>query len=77
MTPLRFRRTLLIIAAATAVLSLCAVGVVMAMAVNNTVAPVWITSAALYGLPLAFLLMLFLVIDGVAARRRTRGPGER
>ncbi|MCB5274011.1 hypothetical protein BJG92_01538 [Arthrobacter sp. SO5] len=77
MTPLRFRRPLLFIAAAVAVLSLVAVGVVMAMAFNHAVAPVWITSTALYGLPLAFLLMLFLVIDGVAARRRTQGPGER
>lgn len=64
-------------AAAVAMLSLVAVGVVMAMAFSNTVAPVWITSTALYGLPVAFLLMLVLVIDGVAARRRTRGPGER
>ena len=39
--------------------------------------PAWITSTALYGLPVAFLLMLALVIDGVAARRRARGPGER
>jgi hypothetical protein len=77
MTSLRFRRPLLIIAAAVAVLSLVTVGVVMAMAFNNAVAPVWITSTALYGLPLAFLLMLLLVIDGIAVRRRTRGPGER
>ncbi|QCB98709.1 hypothetical protein E5206_18830 [Arthrobacter sp. PAMC25564] len=77
MTTLQIRRPLLIVAAAVAVLSLVAVGTVMAMAFNNVVAPVWVTSTALYGLPLAFLLMLFLVIDGVAARRRTRGPGER
>jgi hypothetical protein len=77
MTTLHIRRPLLIAAAAVAVLSLVAVGTVMAMAFNNVVAPVWVTSTALYGLPLAFLLMLFLVIDGVAARRRTRGPGER
>ena len=77
MTPLRFRRPLLIVAAAAAVLSLAAVGVVMAMAFNNAVSPVWITSTALYGLPVAFLLMLLLVIDGVAARRRARGPDER
>jgi hypothetical protein len=49
----------------------------MAMAFNNSVAPAWITSTALYGLPVAFLLMLGLVIDAVAARRRTRGHGER
>ncbi|MDZ4090344.1 MAG: hypothetical protein U1D68_03955 [Arthrobacter sp.] len=77
MTSLRFRRPLLIVAAAAAVLSLTAVGVVMAMAFNNAVSPAWITSTALYGLPVAFLLMLLLVVDGVAARRRTREPDER
>lgn len=77
MTPLRFRRPLLIVAAVAAVLSLMAVGVVMAMAFNNSVPPVWITSTALYGLPVAFLLMLLLVIDGAAARRRTRRPDGR
>lgn len=77
MTPLRFRRPLLIVAAAAAMLSLTAVGVVMAMAFNNAVSPAWITSTALYGLPVAFLLMLLLVIDGVAARRRPRKPDER
>ncbi|MDN4642480.1 hypothetical protein [Arthrobacter sp. PsM3] len=77
MTPLRFRRPLLIVAAAAAVLSLAAVGVVMAMAFNNAVSPVWITSTALYGLPLAFLLMLLLIVDGIAARRRTQRPDER
>jgi hypothetical protein len=77
MTPQHLRRPLLILAAAVAALSLAAVGAVMAMAFNNTVAPVWITSAALYGLPVAFLLMLALVFDAVAARRRTRAHGER
>jgi hypothetical protein len=77
MTLLRFRRPLLIVAAVSAVLSLAAVGVVMAMAFSNAVSPVWITSTALYGLPLAFLLMLVLVMDSVAARRRTRRPDER
>ena len=67
----------MIVAAAAAVLSLTAIGVVMAMAFNNAASPAWITSAALYGLPVAFLLMLLLVIDDVAARRRTREPDER
>ncbi len=49
----------------------------MAMAFNNVVAPAWITTTALYGLPLAFLLMLALVIDAVADRRRTPGHGGR
>lgn len=77
MTPLRFRRSLQITAAVVAVLSLLAVGIVMAMAFGELVAPAWITSTALYGLPAAFLLMLVLVADGIAARRRTREPGER
>lgn len=67
----------MIVAATLAVLSLVAVGAVMAMAFNNAVAPAWITSTALYGLPVAFLLMLALVVDAVAARRRPRGPDER
>jgi hypothetical protein len=67
----------MIIAATLAVLSLAAVGAVMALAFNNVVAPAWITSTALYGLPVAFLLMLALVVDAAAARRRPRGPGER
>ena len=67
----------MIVAATLAVLSLVAVGAVMAMAFNNAVAPAWITSTALYGLPVAFLLMLALVVDAVAARRRPRGHGER
>jgi TRAP-type C4-dicarboxylate transport system permease small subunit len=77
MTPLRFRRPLQIIAAGVAVLSLLAVGAVMAMASGKLVAPTWITSTALYGLPVAFLLMLVLVVDAIAARRRTPKPGER
>jgi hypothetical protein len=76
MRPLRFRRALQIIAAGVAVLSLLAVGAVMAMAFGRLVAPVWLTSTALYGLPVAFLLMLVLVADAVTARRRTRQPGE-
>jgi len=77
MTLTRYRRPFLVIAAAIAVLSLVAVGAVMAMAFNHVVAPVWITSTALYGLPVAFLLMLALVLTAVVARRRPRGPSER
>ena len=76
MRPLRFRRPLQIVAAGVAILSLLAVGTVMAMASGRLVAPAWVTSTALYGLPVAFLLMLVLVADGVAARRRTRQPGR-
>lgn len=77
MTLMRYRRPFMIAAATLAVLSLLAVGAVMVMAFNNVVAPAWITSTALYGLPVAFLLMLALVMDAVVARRRPRGPGER
>lgn len=67
----------MIAAAAIAVLSLLAVAAVMAFAFAGTVAPAWITYSALYGLPLAFLLMLFLVLDGVAGRRRAGKPDRR
>ncbi|MFF2246456.1 hypothetical protein ACFVTM_20060 [Arthrobacter sp. NPDC058130] len=77
MTLMRYRRPFMITAATLALLSLLAVGAVMVMAFNNVVAPAWITSTALYGLPVAFLLMLALVMDAVVARRRPRGPGER
>lgn len=49
----------------------------MALAFAGSVAPAWVTAAALYGLPVAFLLMLFLVLDSVARRRRAGKPGGR
>jgi hypothetical protein len=67
----------MICAAFVAILSLVAVGAVMAFAFAGSVAPVWVTSTALYGLPLAFLLMLFLVLDSAAGRRRAGKPGGR
>jgi hypothetical protein len=65
----------MICAAVVAVLSLIAVGAVMVLAFAGVAAPVWVTSTALYGLPVAFLLMLLLVLDGVAGRRRARKSG--
>ena len=76
MIPSRFRRSLLIVAAALALLSLLAVGVVMAMASSGVTAPVVVTSVALYGLPLAFLLMLAVVADGVVRRRAGKSAGR-
>ena len=70
MTSPGYRRPLMIVAAMIAVLSLAAVGAVMAIAFNGGVAPVWITSAALYGLPVAFMLAVVLVLDAVRQRRR-------
>jgi hypothetical protein len=67
----------MIVAAVFAILSLAAVGAVMAIAFSGGAAPVWVTSMALYGLPLAFLLMIVLVIDGVAVRRRAGKSGGR
>jgi VIT1/CCC1 family predicted Fe2+/Mn2+ transporter len=60
-----------------AVLSLAAVGAVIGLAAAGQSAPQWITSTALYGLPAAFLLMLVLVADAVAARRRAGSPAGR
>ncbi|MDQ0635332.1 membrane protein implicated in regulation of membrane protease activity [Arthrobacter pascens] len=77
MTPTRYRRPLMICAAFVALLSLLAVGAVMALAFAGSVAPVWVTSTALYGLPIAFLLMVFLVLDSVAGRRRAGKSGGR
>ncbi|MDQ0146883.1 MULTISPECIES: hypothetical protein [Pseudarthrobacter] len=77
MTPSRYRRPLMVLAAVVAVLSLIAVAAVMALAFAGSVAPAWITYTALYGLPAAFILMLLLVLDGVAARRRAGRPQQR
>lgn len=76
MTPSRYRRPLMVLAAVIAVLSLIAVGTVMALAFAGSVAPTWVTYSALYGLPAAFILMLVVVLDGVAARRRA-GKSQR
>ncbi|MGZ4663268.1 MAG: hypothetical protein ACXVYB_18525 [Arthrobacter sp.] len=77
MTPSRYRRPLLMAAAVIALLSLAAVGAVMAVAFAGGTTPVWVTWVALYGLPLAFLLMVLMVLDGVAARRRAGKPSGR
>jgi len=77
MTPSRYRRPLMVLAAVIAVLSLVAVGTVMALAFAGSVAPTWVTYSALYGLPAAFILMLVVVLDGVAARRRAGKAGRR
>jgi len=77
MTSSRYRRPLTVLAAVIAVLSLVAVGTVMAMAFAGVAAPTWITYTALYGLPAAFILMLLLVLDGVAAQRRAGRAQQR
>ncbi|MCA4133823.1 hypothetical protein [Arthrobacter sp. M4] len=70
MIPNRFRRPLTVVAAVLAVLSLAAVGVVMAIAAGGGIAPAWVTATALYGLPIAFILLVYLVVDSVLRRRQ-------
>ncbi|WP_159735330.1 hypothetical protein [Arthrobacter sp. 9V] len=70
MTSPGYRRPLMIMAAVVAVLSLTAVGTVMAVAFNGGVPPVWVTWTALYGLPVAFILAIILLLDSVRQRRR-------
>ncbi len=70
MTSPGYRRPIMIIAAVIAVISLAAVGTVMAVAFNGGVPPVWVTWTALYGLPVAFMLAVVLVVDSVRQRRR-------
>ncbi|MFJ5955174.1 hypothetical protein ACIQC5_04365 [Paenarthrobacter sp. NPDC092416] len=70
MTSPGYRRPLMIVAAAIAILSLAAVGTVIAIASTGDAAPVWITSTALYGLPVAFMLGAVLVLDAIRQRRR-------
>jgi hypothetical protein len=70
MTSPGYRRPIMITAAVIAVISLVAVGTVMAVAFNGGVPPVWVTWAALYGLPVAFMLAVVLVVDSVRQRRR-------
>ncbi len=74
MTVQRYQRPLVAIAAAAAVISLVAVAAVLVLAFNHAVAPAWLTSIALYGLPLAFALMLAAVIGAILVRRQAREP---
>ncbi|MEV7660654.1 hypothetical protein [Paenarthrobacter sp. NPDC089316] len=70
MTSPGYRRPLMIVTVAIAILSLAAVAAVIAVAYNGGAAPVWVTSTALYGLPVAFMLAVVLVLDAVRQRRR-------
>ena len=70
MTSPGYRRPLMNAAVAIAVISLAAVAAVIAVAYNGGVAPVWVTSTALYGLPVAFMLAVVLMLDAVRQRRR-------
>ncbi|MFP3578838.1 hypothetical protein SB659_04530 [Arthrobacter sp. SIMBA_036] len=64
------RRPLMVLAALVAAVSLATVGVVMAVAFDGGVAPAWVTSTALYGLPLAFVLAALVMVGAIRERRR-------
>ncbi|WP_284977505.1 hypothetical protein [Arthrobacter sp. fls2-241-R2A-200] len=64
------RRPLMVLAALVAAVSLAAVGAVMVVAFDGGVAPVWVTSTALYGLPLAFILAALVMVGAIRERRR-------
>ncbi|WP_347109967.1 hypothetical protein AAHB33_04735 [Paenarthrobacter sp. S56] len=70
MTSPGYRRFFTIAAAVVAFVSLAAVAAVMAMAFSGAVPPVWVTSSALYGLPVAFVLAAIPVVEAVRERRR-------
>ena len=70
MTSPGYRRPLTIAAAVVAIISLAAVAAVMAIAFNGGIAPVWITSTALYGLPVAFMLAVVPMVGAILERRR-------
>ncbi|SDW00481.1 hypothetical protein SAMN04487912_10176 [Arthrobacter sp. cf158] len=70
MTSPGYRRPLMIIAAVIAAMSLAAVAAVMVVALSGGATPAWVTSTALYGLPVAFMLAAILVLDAIRQRRR-------
>nr|WP_077490854.1 hypothetical protein [Sinomonas mesophila] len=51
-------------------LSLAAWAATLALASGGATAPAWVTALALYGLPVAFLLMAAAIVAGVLERRR-------
>ncbi|MCC9206321.1 hypothetical protein [Arthrobacter sp. zg-Y769] len=64
------RRFAAVLAAVLALFGLGTLGAVLLLSLQGqTVAP-WLVAASLYALPLAFLLMAGLVIDGIRRRRR-------
>ncbi|WP_405474769.1 hypothetical protein [Paenarthrobacter ilicis] len=70
MTSPGYRRPFTVAAAVIAVLSLAAVGVVIAISSSGATPPTWVTSVALYGLPLAFVLAAVPVLDAIRQRRK-------
>ena len=50
--------------------SLAAWALTLGLAAGGATAPAWVTALALYGLPIAFILMAAAVIAGVLERRR-------
>ena len=65
-----WRRAATVGGALLAALSLAAWAATLAIAAGGATAPSWVTALALYGLPVAFLLMAAALIAGVLERRR-------
>jgi cation transporter-like permease len=63
-------RLLTVIGAVVAVVSLGAWAVTLGLAAAGATAPTWITAVALYGLPIAFLIMAAAVAWAFVERRR-------
>ncbi|MCC9175566.1 hypothetical protein [Arthrobacter sp. zg-Y179] len=67
-SPLRWFATLL--AAVLALFGLGTLAAVLILSLGGEAVAPWLVAASLYALPLAFLLMAGLVIDGIRRRRR-------
>lgn len=65
-----WRRTATVGGAFLAAVSLAAWTATLALAAGGATPPSWVTALALYGLPVAFLLMAAAIVAGVLERRR-------
>ena len=64
------RRFAAVLAAVLALFGLGTLGAVLLLSLGNQSVAPWLVAASLYALPLAFLLMAGLMIDGIRRRRR-------
>ncbi|BCT75017.1 hypothetical protein SCMU_08590 [Sinomonas cyclohexanicum] len=65
-----WRRAVMAVGVALAVVSLAAWGVTLGLAASGGRAPGWVDGLALYGLPAAFILMGVALVAAVVDRRR-------
>ena len=64
------RRFAALLAAVLALFGLGTLGAVLLLSLGSQAVAPWLVAASLYALPLAFLLMAGLMIDGIRRRRR-------